>query len=320
MKKNLKKMLHPGLNVFWINKGNLTPVPEDHFGSFCTGYCYVIVYGPNDGETVSPTCYFYIGSQSSIEDATNAAQKALSFGEVFGQPAVQIRLTMGYEIPEFRNLFERITIFDGVELPDLSKPQTRLFEILSHSCVIQRPIDSKAFDISSVLVLLNNNEVFLWHGPQSRDRDRMSGSCFVDYLRKIKSGRSTHVVEGDADYPSFWNIFSEKPSANDFNRLSRSRIPQFEMEVGHFSNGRLQKTARWEGNDSSKSYYFVSTDSLYVYTRQVSSGFTSGNTIISQHQFPKYVPTIVVPWEAKYMKFVEQIRSFSGESEGSSSA
>ena len=100
--------------VIWrVQTLKLVPVPEKERGKFFSGDCYLVFHDSEDGEQI----FFWIGSNSSIDEQAVVAIKAVELDDMLGGRPIQHREVMGNESVRFRMLFPEgiITMKGGVD-------------------------------------------------------------------------------------------------------------------------------------------------------------------------------------------------------------
>ena len=102
--------------VIWrVQSLKLVPVPEKEWGKFFSGDCYLVFDDTDD--TGGEQIFFWIGSNSSIDEQAVVAIKAVELDDMLGGRPIQHREVMGNESISFRMLFPEgiITMKGGVD-------------------------------------------------------------------------------------------------------------------------------------------------------------------------------------------------------------
>ena len=112
---------------------DLVQVPEEEFGKFYSGDCYVILYAYNDGRkdcyiiyywlvcdidnkdyVTGKTSGFFQGAHSSQDEQGTAALKTVELDDRLGGGPVQVRVVQGKEPSHFLAMFQgRLIIYQG---------------------------------------------------------------------------------------------------------------------------------------------------------------------------------------------------------------
>ena len=87
--------------VFRVQKMKLVEVPELEWGRFYSGDCYLVY----DGRFGSSNIFYWLGSDSSLDEQAVVAIKAVELDTLFQGLPVQHREVEGSESRAFRKLF-----------------------------------------------------------------------------------------------------------------------------------------------------------------------------------------------------------------------
>merc|ERR1711872_168431 len=139
----------------------LVPVPEGHWGQFYDGDCYLLL----DKNQV----FFWIGSESSVDEQAVAAIKAVELDDLFGGLPVQHREAQGYESDKFKSLYpDGITILLGGTEAGLRKAETNeepanLFSIKGgkRPVLTQVPLAWSSMNHGDTFVLDSGKKIFV---------------------------------------------------------------------------------------------------------------------------------------------------------------
>ena len=92
----------------------LVEVGEADQGFLYSGDCYVILYAYNDGRTDRYIIYYWLGGDSSQDEAGAAALRSVELDERLGGQPVQVRVVEGKEPAHFLAMFGgKMKIFQG---------------------------------------------------------------------------------------------------------------------------------------------------------------------------------------------------------------
>ena len=100
--------------VFRVEMFDLVSIPEEDHGIFYSGDCYVILYAYHDGRTDRYIIYYWLGGNSSQDEAGAAALRAVELDDRLGGQPVQVRVVEGKEPAHFLAMFGgKMKIFQG---------------------------------------------------------------------------------------------------------------------------------------------------------------------------------------------------------------
>uniref|UniRef100_A0A8B9LZ23 Villin-like n=1 Tax=Astyanax mexicanus TaxID=7994 RepID=A0A8B9LZ23_ASTMX len=199
----------PGLQIWTINNLKMVPVPEQAFGSFFEGDCYIILYGSND-DTQSMDIHYWIGNGSSQDEQGAAAIYVTQLDEYLGGSPVQHRDVQGYESAKFRGHFTQ-NIMSGVA-SGFKHVESNVYNILrllhvkgkKNVTATEVEVSWKSFNSGDVFLLDMGKSIVQWNGPQSNRGERLKGCLLAQDIRDRERGGRARigVVEGDREEAS----------------------------------------------------------------------------------------------------------------------
>ena len=147
--------------VYRVDNFDLLQVPEEDYGKFYSGDCYVILYAYNDGRKDNYIIYYWLvrryiwlghfssflvkgwsfqGSHSSQDEQGTAALKTVEIDDRLGGAPVQVRVVQGKEPPHFLAIFQgRLIIYQGGLSSSFDGTFFLLFILLSKSLFVMSP-------------------------------------------------------------------------------------------------------------------------------------------------------------------------------------
>ncbi|GJE88448.1 fragmin60 [Phanerochaete sordida] len=105
-----------GTQIWRIEKFSVVEWPKTRFGSFYDGDSYIVLhtYKPSpDSEELAYNLHFWLGSETSQDEACTAAYKTVELDDHLGEKPVQYREIQGYESPKFLSYFPRFLCMKG---------------------------------------------------------------------------------------------------------------------------------------------------------------------------------------------------------------
>ena len=189
--------------VWRVQKLQLVPVAETDWGKFYSGDCYLVFDGRHGGDHI----YYWIGRDSSQDEQTVAAIKAVELDNMFGGQPVQHREVMGYESQTFRKLFQGgvICLVGGVEsgLSPVSKQEheARLFQVGGGKVPILREVELDWANINhgDTFVLDAGSLIFIWSGLSSSGSERLAAAGLANRLRDRVGEDIVHLTDGQEE-------------------------------------------------------------------------------------------------------------------------
>jgi len=200
--------------VWRVEKLRLVEVAEGDWGKFYSGDCYLVFDGRQAGDHI----YYWIGRDSSQDEQTVAAIKAVELDNLFSGLPVQHREVMGFESEAFRKLFQGgvICLVGGVEggLARVTSQEhvARLFQVGGGKVPILREVELDWANINhgDTFVLDAGTLIFIWSGETSSGSERLAAAALANKLRDRVGEGVVHLTDGreedlDDDELAVWS-------------------------------------------------------------------------------------------------------------------
>ncbi|KAG8934772.1 hypothetical protein FRC01_000453 [Tulasnella sp. 417] len=105
-----------GTLVWRVEKFSIKPWPKQRYGEFFSGDSYIVLHtykkDPNS-DTLSYDLHFWLGDDTTLDEAGTAAYKTAELDDVLHGTPVQYREVMGHESTRFRSHFKRFVVLNG---------------------------------------------------------------------------------------------------------------------------------------------------------------------------------------------------------------
>lgn len=215
-----------GLQIWRIEKFKVKKWPKKRYGEFYSGDSYIILHTMiNDDGKKSYDVFFWLGSETSQDEAGTAAYKTVELDDVLGDEPVQYREVQANESTQFMNLFEKITTLDGgvdsgfnAVKPKEYKP--RLLHVSGykqHVQVFQVPMTHKSLNNVDSFVLDAGLKLYQFNGPTSSAWEKRKAQQVVNEIKDDRIGKVERFITVDGlvdDQPEadvFWKMVGGKP-------------------------------------------------------------------------------------------------------------
>jgi len=241
----------PGLQIWRIEKFQVKHWPKERYGEFYSGDSYIILHTMvNDEGKKSYDVFFWLGAETSQDEAGSAAYKTVELDDLLGDEPVQYREVQGNETKKFLDCFPKITILDGgVDSgfrnvkPEEYKP--RLLHISGyqkHVQVYQVPLKVESLNDHDAFVLDGGLKIWQFNGTKSSAWEKRKANAIVDELTASRNGKvqKSYIIDGLKDKGSplieeFWAFFGGRPNAiADDEEVKEA--PQVELSLHHISD------------------------------------------------------------------------------------
>ncbi|PKS12516.1 hypothetical protein jhhlp_000723 [Lomentospora prolificans] len=198
--------LVPGLFIWGIEKFEVVPWPREKYGKFHTGDSYIVLHTvkaseqSDDPEKLFHDIFFWLGSETTQDEAGTAAYKTVELDEFLRGVAVQHREVEAEPSEDFLRLFPRLTILSGgvstgfrhVEEEEKEDVMTllRVFKASSggvSSTVVHdvRPT-WQSLDDTDVFILDLGDKIWVWQGRKCSPMEKAKAAQVVHDMTLAK--------------------------------------------------------------------------------------------------------------------------------------
>ena len=192
-------------------------VPMESWGKFFSGDSYIIFSSAPAGESggtgvrpglhggrVEQHIHFWLGNETSQDEAAVAAYKSVELDELLGGTPVQHREVQGQESARFMAYFKPgVRYLNGGARSGLSHyvedKSPKLFHVKGKRKPLVRQLKAISWSgmnhgDSYVLDVPEEQVVFVWHGVQSNRYEKLQAGRFADILKTEHGVAGTEVV------------------------------------------------------------------------------------------------------------------------------
>lgn len=308
-----------GLLIWRIEKFKVVPVAKEHYGEFYSGDSYIILKtfkkDPNS-EALSYDVYFWLGAETTQDEAGTAAYKTVEIDDYLRGAAVQHREIEDHESPSFLANFTKFQVLaGGIEsgfrrvTPETHR--TRLLHVkganMKRMVVRECPeISYKALNHGDVFILDTAMTIYQWNGNEAGVMEKAKGAEVARAIDDQRKGiPAVVVVEGDADEPDFFKALggkgpirsaaeggADKLATSFEKKLFRLSDASGEMTFDKVATGTVKK-GDFDGNDV---FVFDCGTEIFVWVGKGSSrDERRGGLQYAQDYLRKYDRPIFLP-------------------------
>ncbi|XP_020575035.1 villin-2-like isoform X2 [Phalaenopsis equestris] len=278
-----------GTEIWRIENFQPVPLPKTNYGKFYSGDSYIILQTTSGkGGSYQYDIHFWIGKDTSQDEAGAAAIKTVEFDAALGGRAVQHRELQGHESDKFLSYFKPCIIpLEGGVASGFKTPEKEKFENRLYVCKGKRVVRMKQvlFSRSSlnhddVFILDTENKIYQFNGANSNIQERAKSLEVIQYLKdKYHEGKCEVAIIDDgklvaeSDSGEFWVLFGgfapigKKPAGEDDAVLEITPPKIYSINDGQLKleEGTLSK-AMLENN---KCYLLDSGAEIHVWVGRV---------------------------------------------------
>ncbi|KAG6507445.1 hypothetical protein ZIOFF_032789 [Zingiber officinale] len=211
-----------GMEVWRIENFQPVPLPKSDYGKFYSGDSYIILQTTSRGGAYAYDIHFWIGKDSSQDEAGTAAIKSVELDAVLGGRAVQHRELQGNESDQFLSYFKPCIIplkggfASGFKKPEEEKFETRLYICRGKRIVRMKqvPFARTSLNHDDVFILDTEKKIYQFNGANSNIQERAKALEVVQHLKdQYHDGKCDVAIiedgklQADIDSGEFWVLF-----------------------------------------------------------------------------------------------------------------
>jgi len=210
----------PGILTWRIEKFKVKPVPEGGNGAFFDGDSYIILNtfkDPKNPNLIKYDIYFWLGNETTQDEAGTAAYKTVELDDYLKGVAVQHRETQGTESSLFLSIYQapiRI-LHGGIESgfhrvkPEEYKPRLLQLKGRKRIRVTQVPLVRDSLNKGDVFILDAGVRLWQLNGSESGLMEKNKAMQVAHGISDDRKGKAKVTVldsENETD-PEFWAFF-----------------------------------------------------------------------------------------------------------------
>ncbi|XP_073148631.1 villin-3-like [Henckelia pumila] len=212
-----------GTEIWRIENFQPVPLPKSDHGKFYNGDSYIVLQtSPGKGGAYLHDIHFWLGKDTSQDEAGTAAIKAVELDAVLGGRAVQYRELQGHESDKFLSYFKPCIIpLEGGVAPGFKKPEEEEFEIRLYICrgkrvarLKQVPFSRSSLNHDDVFILDSKDKIYQFNGANSNIQERAKALEVIQFLKdKYHEGKCDVAIvddgklQAESDSGEFWVLF-----------------------------------------------------------------------------------------------------------------
>ena len=240
-----------GAQIWRIEKFKVKHWPKDKYGELYGGDSYIILNTmENDEGKKSYDVFFWLGAETTQDEAGTAAYKTVELDDYLGDEPVQYREVQGNESKKFLALFPKLTVLDGgVESGFRNVKPKDYRPRLLHVCgnkkrvqVYQVKLDVASLNDSDAFVLDCGLTLFQFNGAKCSAWEKRKANAVVDGLQASRHGKvkTTLIIDGVEDggnplIEDFWAHFGGKPKQIK-EAEEEQKAPEATLSLQHVSD------------------------------------------------------------------------------------
>jgi len=216
----------PGIEIWRVenSKDNfgIKKWPKKQYGKFFNGDSYIVLHTYKVANRLAYDVYFWLGSQTTRDEAGVAAYKTVELDDLLGDLPVQHREVEGHESKSFMDIFNnQIRILaGGIDSGfNMVKPEEYM-PVLLHCKgkrdirVTEVPLKVESLNDGDVFLLDAGLKIFQWNGTTAGVFEKRKATELIRNLKERRNGRPTSIIlDGLEEDDEFWGFFGGKPAS-----------------------------------------------------------------------------------------------------------
>ncbi|KAK8609209.1 hypothetical protein V6N13_025515 [Hibiscus sabdariffa] len=212
-----------GTEIWRIENFQPVPLPKSDYGKFYMGDTYIVLQTTSSkGGSYLYDIHFWIGKDTTQDEAGTAAIKTIELDAVLGGRAVQHRELQGHESDKFLSYFKPcIAPLEGGIASGFKKPAEEEFEKRLYVCKGKRvvrlkqvPFARSSLNHDDVFILDTRNKIYQFNGANSNIQERAKALEVIQFLKEKYHGGTCDVaivddgkLDTESDSGEFWVLF-----------------------------------------------------------------------------------------------------------------
>ncbi|KAL3533767.1 hypothetical protein ACH5RR_007288 [Cinchona calisaya] len=212
-----------GTEIWRIENFQPVPLPKSDYGKFYSGDSYIVLQtSSGKGGAYLYDIHFWLGKDTSQDEAGTAAIKTVELDAILGGRAVQHRELQGHESDKFLSYFKPCIIpLEGGVASGFKKPEEEEFETRLYVCKGKRvvrlkqvPFSRSSLNHDDVFILDTKDKIFQFNGANSNIQERAKALEVIQFLKdKYHEGTCDVAIVDDgklqteSDSGAFWVLF-----------------------------------------------------------------------------------------------------------------
>ncbi|KAG9134742.1 hypothetical protein Leryth_001049 [Lithospermum erythrorhizon] len=212
-----------GTEIWRIENFQPVPLPKSDYGKFFSGDSYIVLQtSPGKGGAYLYDIHFWLGKDTSQDEAGASAIKTIELDAILGGRSVQHRELQGHESDKFLSYFKPCIIpmeggvASGFKTPEEDKFETRLYVCKGKRAVRlkQVPFSRSSLNHDDVFILDTEEKIYQFNGANSNIQERAKALEVIQFLKdKYHEGTCNVAIvddgklQAEGDSGEFWVLF-----------------------------------------------------------------------------------------------------------------
>ncbi|GJZ14254.1 ADF-H/gelsolin-like domain protein, partial [Tanacetum coccineum] len=211
------------VEIWKIDNSQPVLLPESDYGRFHSSDSYIILKTAGKASAYTYDIHFWLGKDTSQDEAVIAAGKAVELDAILGNRAIQYREPDSYESARFLSYFkpcimpQERSVPTGDETPEEEENyETRLFTCQGKRVVRlkQVPFSRSTLNHDEIFILDTKDKIFQFNGANTNIQERSKALDIVQLLKEKRHDGTCNVaivddgkLQSEGHSGEFWELF-----------------------------------------------------------------------------------------------------------------
>jgi len=210
------------MEMWRINKFEMEEVPEEAFGEFYMGDCYITLYAYSAGDKEHFLIYYWLGVDSTQDEQATAAACSVDLDQKLEGRAVIVRVVQGKEPPHFLTIYNnKMIVFEGGYGSGFknsgeathSKKSAYMLHVRSNAGrtkAVECDLRGSSLNSNDCFIVRTREETFMWYGKGANGDER-------SVAKEVVGNKVDTTVAMEGKEPErFWELLGGREDyAND---------------------------------------------------------------------------------------------------------
>ncbi|KAI3806555.1 hypothetical protein L1987_22463 [Smallanthus sonchifolius] len=196
-----------GIEIWRIENSQPVILPQSDYGRFYSGDSYIVLKTAGKAGAYTYDIHFWLGKDTSQDEAGTAAMKAVELDAILGNRAVQYRELQSHESNRFLSYFRPCLMpLEGGFSSGLKPPEEENYETRLYTCggklvvrLKQVPFTQSSLNHDEIFILDTKDKIFQFNGENTNNQERSKALEVVQLLKdKYHEGKCNVAVVGRA--------------------------------------------------------------------------------------------------------------------------
>lgn len=213
-----------GLLIWRIENFDAVPYPKENYGKFHSGDSYIVLFTKENKGNFSWDIHFWLGSETSQDEAGAAAIMSVELDDALGGAPVQHREVQEHESQLFLSHFKSGIrylpggVASGFHHVDPDAVEKKLFQVKGKRNVRVRQVnlDASSMNKGDCFILDAGKEIFVYMGQKSKRVERLKAISAANQIRdQDHAGRAQiQIIDEYSNQSEISQFFEELGSGS----------------------------------------------------------------------------------------------------------